>query len=129
MGSLWHNCVAVLAPIEVSFGVMSGVVPGIGVLDGDPHPQGEGKVLRIFLVHWFEWIFIVCLQNKNVLNSCVKSLQYFRMDNIPIELLLNVVFKMYYITRSTLEFMRNMLKCNSDFRKKSHFAATLQRVV
>ena len=29
--------------IELPFGVMSGVGPGIGVLDRSPHPQGKGR--------------------------------------------------------------------------------------
>jgi len=31
------------------FGVVSGVGTGTGVLDGGPHPQGEGKVLGFSL--------------------------------------------------------------------------------
>ena len=31
------------------FGVVSGVVPSIGMLDGGPHPASERKVLGVFL--------------------------------------------------------------------------------
>jgi len=44
--------------IELSFGVVSRVGPGIHVLDGVHVPQGEGAVLQIFWhlhPHWFEW--------------------------------------------------------------------------
>jgi len=34
MGNLLHSCVEVREPIEQSFGVISIVGPGIGVLDG-----------------------------------------------------------------------------------------------
>jgi len=56
-------------------------------------PQGDREVLGVFLVHWFEWIFVVRQQKRNVFESCVKSLQYFCMDNISMESLLNAVFK------------------------------------
>jgi len=41
----------------------------------------------------------------------------------------NVFFflKMYFVTRSKLAFTRSMLKCNSDFTKKSCLAATTRQ--
>ena len=33
----------------------------------------------------------------------------------PTESLLNAVLKMYFVTRSTLAFTRNLQKCNSDY--------------
>ena len=45
-------------PIELSFGGVSGVGPGIDVLDGGPRAQGEGAVSGIFwhlCPHSFEW--------------------------------------------------------------------------
>ena len=36
------------AAIELSFGVMSGVTPGIHVLDGVHVPQGDGWILGSF---------------------------------------------------------------------------------
>jgi len=51
MGTLLRSCVVVHEPIELSFGVVSGVGLDIHVLDGCPHAQGEGR----FLSHWFEW--------------------------------------------------------------------------
>jgi len=47
MGSLWHSCAKVHELIEVSFGVVSGVGPGIGVLDGGLCIQGEVEVLGV----------------------------------------------------------------------------------
>ena len=43
MGTLWHSCAKVREPIELPFGVVSGVGPVIGVLDGGPHPPREGR--------------------------------------------------------------------------------------
>jgi len=45
MGTLLHRCVEVrkITSIELSFGVVSGVGPGIQVLDGSPRaPRGRG---------------------------------------------------------------------------------------
>ena len=57
MGVLLHSCAEVRAAIELSFGVVSGVGPGIHVLDGVHVPQGKWAVLEIFRhLHsqWFE---------------------------------------------------------------------------
>jgi len=58
MGPLLRSCVEVPEPIELSFGVTSGVGPGIDVLDGVHVTQGEGAVSGIFRhlrPHSFEW--------------------------------------------------------------------------
>jgi len=57
MGNLLRSCAEVREPIELSFGVVSGVGPGIHVLDGVHVSQKEEAVLGIFLHlrHWFEW--------------------------------------------------------------------------
>jgi len=47
MGSLLHSCAEVRIAIELSFGVVIGVGPGIDVLDGVHVPQGEGVVSGI----------------------------------------------------------------------------------
>jgi len=62
MGTLLHRCVKVRIAIELSFGVVSGVIPGIHVLDGSPRASGGGGavsgmvfgILRIQL-HRFQW--------------------------------------------------------------------------
>ena len=44
--------------IELSFGVVSGVGPGIDVLDGGPRvSRGRGclGIFRYLCPHWFEW--------------------------------------------------------------------------
>jgi len=41
---LLRRCVEVRTAIELSFGVVSGVDPGIHVLDGSPRAQGEEAV-------------------------------------------------------------------------------------
>jgi len=45
MGPLLRSCVEVRAAIELLFEVVSGVTPGIHVLDGVHVPQGEGWIL------------------------------------------------------------------------------------
>jgi len=48
----------VRAAIELSFGVVSGVSPGIRVLDGGScAPKGRGCFgdFSAFAPHWFEW--------------------------------------------------------------------------
>jgi len=56
--SLLRRCVEVREPIELSYGVVSGVGPGIDLLHGVHMPQGEGAVSGIFRhlrPHSFEW--------------------------------------------------------------------------
>jgi len=58
MGTLLRSCAEVRTAIEQSFGVVSGVGPGIGVLDGVHVPQWERAVSGIFqhlCPHSFEW--------------------------------------------------------------------------
>jgi len=44
-GTLWHSCVKVHEAIELLFGMMSGISPGIAFLDEGPHPaRGRGGV-------------------------------------------------------------------------------------
>ena len=43
MGALLHSCVEVRELIELSFGVVSVIGPGIGVLNGVAVLQGEGE--------------------------------------------------------------------------------------
>ena len=78
MGTLLHRCVKVRKAIELSFGVVSGVGPGIHVLDVSPCTCLKGKGL--FLA-WF-WHFsasrhalisIGLMTLRNAFDSCVKS--------------------------------------------------------
>ena len=51
MGTLLRSCAEVRTAIKLSFGVVSGVTgvdPGIDVLDGGPRASGEGAVWWIF---------------------------------------------------------------------------------
>jgi len=49
MGTLLRRCVEVRRAIELSFGVVSGVGPGIHVLDGSPRASsGRGCFWRRF---------------------------------------------------------------------------------
>jgi len=57
MGTLWRSCAKMHEPIELPFGVVSGVGADTDVLDGGAHSQGEREVLGTFLegilVYWF----------------------------------------------------------------------------
>ena len=58
MGTLLHSCVEMREPIELSFGVVSGVGPGIDVLDGGQRASRGRAVSGIFRhlrPHRFEW--------------------------------------------------------------------------
>ena len=63
-GTLWRSCAKLRESFEMSFGVVSGVGSGIGVLDGGPHAPREGEISGVFLVHWFGWRFecIKCIR-------------------------------------------------------------------
>jgi len=50
-GDLLCSYVEVGEPIELSFGVVSGVSPGIGVLDGGPHDQSGRRGFGILFPH------------------------------------------------------------------------------
>ena len=56
MGTL-HSCAEVHAAIELSFGMVNVVTPGIYVLDGVHVRQEEGWILGSFapLAQWFQW--------------------------------------------------------------------------
>jgi len=61
-GTLLHRCVEVHRAIELSFGAVSGVGPGIHVLDGSPRAsRGRGcfwlgfRHFSKFQLHSFEW--------------------------------------------------------------------------
>jgi len=72
MGSSLRSCVEVRESIELSFGVVSGVEPGIDVLGGGPRASREsGRFWGCFL-HWpngFKGLFV----KRNVFDACVKS--------------------------------------------------------
>ena len=62
MGNLLRRCVELRKAIELSFGVVSGVGPGIHKLDGSPRAsRGRGCFwhgfwhFSAFLPHYFQW--------------------------------------------------------------------------
>jgi len=57
--------------IELPFGVVSGVGPGMGVLDGGLGPQEEGGDLGVD-VCLLEWDSPLRRRQRNVLGSCEK---------------------------------------------------------
>jgi len=65
VGSLLRHCVEVCTVIELSFRVVSGVGPGIHVLDGrSMYPKGKGLLLAWFLA--FFGIFAVFISMGKV---------------------------------------------------------------
>jgi len=48
MGPLLCSCVEVREPIELSFGMVNGVGPGINVQNGVDVAQGKGWILGLF---------------------------------------------------------------------------------
>ena len=72
MGNLLRSCAEVREPIELSFGVVSGVSPGINVLDGGSRaPRGKG-ITRRFAPVCFSGVGAY-FSHRNVFDSCVKS--------------------------------------------------------
>jgi len=58
MGTLLRSCAEVHEPIDLSFGTVSGVSPGIHVLnEGSRALKGRGCFADFlaFVPHWFEW--------------------------------------------------------------------------
>jgi len=65
MGTLLHSCVEVHEPINLSFGMVSGVGPGIDVLDGGPRALREGVVSGVVcpigsLVYFVTEMYLTC---------------------------------------------------------------------
>jgi len=71
MGTLLRRCVEFRRAIELSCGVVSGVVPGIHVLDGSPRAsKGRGCFwhgfwhilkIRLYRFHWRHGVLIMVL--------------------------------------------------------------------
>jgi len=78
---------------ELPFVMVSGIGPGnwcIRWLSTCPKAKGRFRgFLCSICLNGF--IFVVRWQKKNVFDSCVKSLQYFRTDNISTESLVNAL--------------------------------------
>jgi len=72
MGTWLHSCAEMREPIELLSGVVSGVGPGIHVLDGGPCESRERVDFGVVGTYWsngFNGMFC----NRNVFDSCVKS--------------------------------------------------------
>jgi len=92
MGTLLRRCVEVHTAIELSFGVVSGVGPGIHVLHGSPRASrgrsccfwhGFWHFFGVF-VQYFTMEHTDTLTYRSIIDSCVKNWQYFRTDGIPL---------------------------------------------
>jgi len=119
-GTLLHSCVEVREPIELSFGVMSGVSLCIRVLDGIQVPQREGKF----------WSFspplasMAYFSHRNVFDLCVKTGQYLHTDNGSLESAFHWCSKDTVKFEKDVGFVKNMQKCNTHFGCRSSIAAT-----
>jgi len=99
MGTLLRRCVKVRRAIELSFGMVSGVGPGIYVLDGSPRaPRGRGcfwhgfrPVLnfRVYGIQWTNGILITVMIDDQLV--CEK-LTIFPYAECTIELCARVAF-------------------------------------
>jgi len=83
VGPLLRSFAEVCEPMELLFGVVSGVTPGIHVLDGSSRAsmgRGDfGSFAPIFPMVSMEYFV------TNVFDSCVKSLSYFCMVSMLLE--------------------------------------------
>ena len=96
---------------------------------GNPGQNPESRKTAVCVCARVVWMaFWVYFKNINVFDSCMKSWQYFRTDNMSTESYLFFFLEMYFVTRSKLAFTRNLLKCNNDFMKKSRLSATWREV-
>jgi len=93
------------------FGMVSGVSRGMGVLDGGPPSQEErGGIWGLMSVCFYG----ICVADREMYSVCVRTFDKISVWPIDCWKRLFVGFlKMYSISR--LGFMRNLLKCNSDF--------------
>jgi len=77
MGNLLRRSVEVRKAIELSFGVVSGVDPGIHVLDGSPRASRGRGCFRHGLWHFsasgHALVSIGVMTQRNAFDSCVKS--------------------------------------------------------
>jgi len=111
MGTLLRSCAEVCEPIELLFRKVSGVTPGIHVLDGDPRASRGTGGFWSCLSHWpngFNGVFC----NRNAFNSCVKS-WYFHTDNTSLESMFHWLSEDVLKFEVDAGFENNWQKCNS----------------
>jgi len=80
--------------IELSFWRVSRVGLGIRVLDGVQEPQGKGQ-FRGFSLPLVSMAYFLHI---NVIDSCVKRWQYFRTDDVSLDL------AFHWLYNNTVEF-------------------------
>jgi len=129
MGPLLYSCTVVHAAIELSFGMVSGVISGVHVLDGVHMPQEEGWILGSFAsIHPMVWMAYFVTE--------MYLMRTRKVDNISIESIWtihcwNLCFidfpKMYLSSRSMLGFESNWPKCDSWHTQKYTFCCMVQR--
>jgi len=69
MRTLLRSCAEVREPIELSFGVVSGVGLGILLLDGGPGAPRQKGATESCCPIGFNGVFL----HRNIFDSCVKS--------------------------------------------------------
>ena len=71
MGTLLRSCAEVRAAIELSFGVVSGVTPGIHVLDGSPRAS-RGGVVSGMVLGIFRHLRMHCFNRRHDADKCIR---------------------------------------------------------
>jgi len=102
MGNLLRRCVEVRTAIELSFGLVSGVGPGIHVLDGSPRASngsicfwhGFGHFSKIWL-HWFQWRHGVLIMVLIDFRLVCEKLTIFPYAEYIVEFCVRVAFLWY----------------------------------
>jgi len=73
-------------------------------------------------------IVCVCFLKQKCIRLAHEKLTVFPYGHYINGIAIKCGFKMYFLTRLKLASTRNLLKCNSGFRKKSRVAAASQKV-
>ena len=109
--------------LGLSFGVVNGVGGGMGVLDGGLHAQGEEEVLWVlaplvsmcFNGVFVEQKYIRLVRDKLVIFTYGQYIIAIHFTGFP---------KIWSSLRTMLGFARNLLKCNTHFRRRTSITAT-----
>jgi len=122
MRNLLRSCVEVRTAIELSFGVVSGVGPGIHVLDGVHVPQGEWAVSSMIsgIFRHLRGLRPFRLNGRNdvlFVDKCIQlvceKLTIFRTVNISSESMFHWLSDDIDRFKIKVGLRRNLQKCNT----------------
>jgi len=103
--------------------VVSRVGSGIGALDEGPLPKGKGRFWEFFFRIGLNGVF-ECIFKQKCIRLVHEKLTIFPYQHFINGIVTYSSFLKYTLLRE-LAFTSNLLKCNSDFMKKSRLAATV----